>query len=232
MISSKLPSQILITFFSFFILLSGCNAQEPKTANELSATTIKLSTPPIPSAAPAATTKSSGDKMSANPVIKIETSMGDIMLELDAEKAPNTATNFVAYVEDGFFDGLIFHRVIPGFMVQGGGMNPDMSEKADKRAPIKNEANNGLKNDRGTVAMARTGDPHSASSQFFINLKDNDFLNFTSETQAGWGYAVFGKVTDGLDVVDAIEKVKTGNHGGHGDVPLEAVTITKMTVVK
>ncbi|MCK5664978.1 MAG: peptidylprolyl isomerase, partial [Thiotrichaceae bacterium] len=127
--------------------------------------------------------------MSANPVIKIETSMGTMMLELDAEKAPNTAANFVAYVEDSFFDGLIFHRVIPSFMVQGGGMNPDMSEKADKRAPIKNEANNGLKNDRGTVAMARTGDPHSASSQFFLNLKDNDFLNHTSESQAGWGYA-------------------------------------------
>jgi cyclophilin family peptidyl-prolyl cis-trans isomerase len=154
------------------------------------------------------------------------------MIELDAEKAPNTSANFVAYVEDGFYDGLIFHRVIPNFMVQGGGMNPDMSEKADKRTPIKNEANNGLKNDRGTLAMARTGDPHSASSQFFINLKDNDFLNFTSETQAGWGYAVFGKVTDGMDVVDAIEKVKTGNHGHHGDVPLEAVTIIKATVVK
>jgi len=232
MISIKFPNQLLIAFFSFFILLSGCNAQESKTTEELSTTTTtqtKLTTPP---AAPAATTKTSGDKMSANPKIKIETSMGDIMLELDAEKAPNTAANFVAYVEDGFFDGLIFHRVIPGFMVQGGGMNPDMSEKADKRPPIKNEANNGLKNDRGTVAMARTGDPHSASSQFFINLKDNDFLNFTSETQAGWGYAVFGKVIDGMDVVDAIEKVKTGNHGHHGDVPLEPVTITKMTVVK
>jgi len=233
MIAIKYKSQFLITFFSFFILLSGCNAQESKTTEKTAAPTTqtKLTTPP---AAPAATTKTSGDKkkMSANPIIKIETSMGDIMLELDAEKAPNTAANFVAYVEDGFYDGLIFHRVIPGFMVQGGGMNPDMSEKADKRTPIKNEANNGLKNDRGTIAMARTGDPHSASSQFFINLKDNDFLNFTSETQAGWGYAVFGKVTDGMDVVDAIEKVKTGNHGHHGDVPLEPVTIKKMSVVK
>lgn len=228
------PTQVLVAFFSFFILLSGCNAQEPKTTEAQVEPTTKLTTPPTPSSAPAAETKSSGEKakMSANPVIKIETSMGTMMLELDAEKAPNTAANFVAYVEDGFFDGLIFHRVIPGFMVQGGGMNPDMSEKADKRAPIKNEANNGLKNDRGTVAMARTGDPHSASSQFFINLKDNDFLNFTSESQAGWGYAVFGKVTEGLEVIDAIEKVKTGNHGGHGDVPLEAVTITKMSVVK
>ena len=222
------PSQLLIAFISFFILLSGCNAQESTTAEtQTKAETVKLTTPPS-----APETKSSGEKMSANPVIKIETSMGTMMLELDAEKAPNTAANFTAYVEDGFFDGLIFHRVIPNFMVQGGGMNPDMSEKADKRAPIKNEANNGLKNDRGTIAMARTGDPHSASSQFFINLKDNDFLNFTSETQAGWGYAVFGKVTDGIEVIDAIEKVKTGNHGHHGDVPLEAVTITKMSVVK
>jgi cyclophilin family peptidyl-prolyl cis-trans isomerase len=227
------PTQLLITLFSFFILLSGCNAQEPKLAESQVETPAKTSTPPPKTtAAPAAETKSSGDKMSANPVIKLETSKGTIMIELDAEKAPNTSANFVAYVEDGFYDGLIFHRVIPNFMVQGGGMNPDMSEKADKRTPIKNEANNGLKNDRGTLAMARTGDPHSASSQFFINLKDNDFLNFTSETQAGWGYAVFGKVTDGMDVVDAIEKVKTGNHGHHGDVPLEAVTIIKATVVK
>ncbi|MCK5897336.1 MAG: peptidyl-prolyl cis-trans isomerase [Cocleimonas sp.] len=169
--------------------------------------------------------------MSANPQIKIETSMGTMMIELDAEKAPKSAANFVAYVENGFYDGLIFHRVIPGFMVQGGGMNPDMSEKGNK-TPIENEADNGLKNDRGTLAMARTNDPHSATSQFFINLKDNDFLNHSSKSPQGWGYAVFGKVTDGIEVIDAIEKVKTGNHGGHGDVPLEAVTITKMTLVK
>ncbi len=219
MINAIKPNQFLLTLLSFFILLSGCNAQEKKAEENIKnvATT---------------STESSGDKMSANPVIKIETSKGTMMLELDAEKAPNTAANFVAYVEDGFYDGLIFHRVIPNFMVQGGGMNPDMSEKADKRAPIKNEANNGLKNDRGTIAMARTGDPHSASSQFFLNLKDNDFLNFTSESQAGWGYAVFGKITEGMDVIDEIAKAKTGNHGGHGDVPLEAITITKMSVVK
>ena len=209
------PHQLLIAFVSFFVFLGGCNAQEASTPKSKTNTETK-----------------NGAKMSANPVIKIETSKGTMMLELDAEKAPNSAANFVAYVEDGFYDGLIFHRVIPNFMVQGGGMNPDMSEKDNKKAPIKNEANNGLKNDRGTIAMARTGDPHSASSQFFLNLKDNDFLNHTSETQAGWGYAVFGKLTDGLDVIDEIAKVKTGNHGGHGDVPLEEVTITKMSVVK
>ena len=161
----------------------------------------------------------------------METSKGTITLELDAEKAPISAKNFVAYVEDGFYDGIIFHRVIPNFMIQTGGMNPDMSEKANK-GNIQNEANNGLKNDRGTLAMARTPDPHSASSQFFVNLKDNDFLNFSSETSAGWGYAVFGKVTDGMDVVDEIAKVKTGNHGHHGDVPQEEVKIIKATVEK
>ncbi len=172
--------------------------------------------------------KDSGDKMS-NPKIKLETSKGMMTIELDAEKAPKSAANFVEYVKDGFYDGLIFHRVIPNFMVQGGGMNPDMSQKANK-APVENEANNGVKNDRGTLAMARTNDPHSATSQFFINLKDNDFLNHTSESPAGWGYTVFGKVTEGLDVIDEIAKVQTGNVGGHGDVPVEAVTIIKATL--
>ena len=166
----------------------------------------------------------------SNPKIKLETSKGTMMIELDAEKAPNSAANFVAYVKDGFYDGVIFHRVIPNFMVQGGGMNADMSEKSNKKPTIQNEANNGLKNDRGTLAMARTNDPHSASSQFFINLKDNDFLNHTSESAAGWGYAVFGKVTEGLETIDEIAKVQTGNVGGHGDVPTEAVTIIKATI--
>ncbi len=215
MINVIKPNQLLIAFVSFFVLLGGCNAQEPAKTEK--ATESKTKT---------------GEKMSANPIIKMETSKGTMTIELDAEKAPNSAANFVAYVEDGFYDGVIFHRVIPNFMVQGGGMNPDMSEKANKKASIKNEANNGLKNDRGTLAMARTNDPHSASSQFFVNLKDNDFLNHTSESPAGWGYAVFGKITDGMDVIDEIAKVKTGNHGGHGDVPLEAVTIIKATVEK
>lgn len=209
-------NQLLVAFVTFFMLLTGCNAQEPAKTEKKAESKTEMKT---------------GEKMSANPIIKMETSKGTMMIELDAEKAPLSAANFVSYVEDGFYDGLIFHRVIPGFMVQGGGMNPDMSEKPNK-APIKNEANNGLKNLRGTLAMARTNDPHSATSQFFINLKDNGFLDHTSESPAGWGYAVFGKVTDGIEVIDEIEKVKTGNHGPHGDVPLEPVTIIKATVVK
>ena len=214
------PNQLLIAFVSFFMLLSGCNAQESaQTTKAASTSDSKM------------TETKTGAKMSAKPVVKFETTKGTITVELDAEKAPKTVENFIKYVEDGFYDGIIFHRVIPGFMIQTGGMLPDMSEKKN-RGQIQNEANNGLKNDRGTLAMARTPNPHSASSQFFINLKDNDFLNFTSESQAGWGYAVFGKVTDGMDVVDEIAKVKTGNHGGHGDVPLEPITITKASVVK
>lgn len=163
--------------------------------------------------------------------VKLQTSMGDITLELDGEKAPATVENFVQYVKDGFYDGVIFHRVIDGFMIQGGGFTPDMKQKPT-RAPIKNEANNGLKNDVYTIAMARTPDPHSASAQFFINVKDNDFLNFSAPTPSGWGYAVFGKVIDGSDVVDAIAKVNTGNFGPFGDVPLEPVIITKAEVLE
>ena len=176
-------------------------------------------------------TQSHGDKMAVNPKIKIETTLGDITLELDAAKAPTSTENFLSYVKDGHYDGTIFHRVIPNFMVQGGGMNPDMSEKESK-ASIKNEANNGLKNLRGTVAMARTNDPHSASSQFFINVKDNAFLDHKSEDMQGWGYAVFGKVVDGMDVVDKIEKVETGTTGFHQDVPKDAVILNKVTVVE
>ena len=163
--------------------------------------------------------------------VKLQTSMGDITLELDGEKAPATVENFVQYVKDGFYDGVIFHRVIDGFMIQGGGFTPDMKQKPT-RAPIKNEADNGLKNDVYTIAMARTPDPHSASAQFFINVKDNDFLNFSAPTPSGWGYAVFGKVIDGSDVVDAIAKVNTGNFGPFGDVPLEPGIITKAEVLE
>ncbi len=165
----------------------------------------------------------------ANPVVIIETTMGNITVELDAKNAPNTTANFLAYVDDGYFADTTFHRVIPNFMIQGGGITADMRDKPSKRAAIQNEANNGLKNDRGTLAMARTSDPHSATSQFFINHKDNDFLNFRSESMQGWGYAVFGKVTDGMDIVDAIAAVKTGNKGGHQDVPLETITINAVT---
>jgi len=162
-------------------------------------------------------------------MINMQTNYGTISIELDTEKAPETCANFEQYVKDGFYDGTIFHRVIDGFMIQGGGMEPGMSEKTT-RANIKNEATNGLKNDRGTLAMARTPDPHSASSQFFINLKNNDFLNFSNKSADGWGYCVFAKVTDGMDVVDTIKGVKTGNAGHHGDVPVEDVVIEKVTI--
>lgn len=161
-----------------------------------------------------------------NVSVMLETSMGNITIEIDMANAPNTGKNFLAYVDDGYFVDTIFHRIIPNFMVQGGGMTADMADKPSKHAAIKNEANNGLKNDRGTLAMARTGDPHSATSQFFINHADNGFLNHSSETAQGWGYAVFGKVTDGMDIVDAMAAVVTANNGGHGDVPLETITIT------
>lgn len=166
------------------------------------------------------------NETSANPTVLLETSMGNITIELDMQNAPNTSENFLAYVDDGYFVGTTFHRVIPNFMIQGGGITADMQDKPSKRAPIQNEAQNGLKNERGTLAMARTSDPHSATSQFFINHVDNDFLNFTSESMQGWGYAVFGRVVEGMDVVDAIAQVSTGNQGGHQNVPLEAIEIT------
>jgi len=161
----------------------------------------------------------------------IETTMGNITVELDDEKSPIGAENFIHYVMEGFFSNTIFHRIIPGFMVQGGGMVEGLQEKASGD-PIENEADNGLKNDRGTLAYARTGDPHSATTQFFINLKDNDFLNHTSKDVQGWGYAVFGKVTDGMDVVDAMAKVETTNRMGHQDVPVDDVTITKARLIE
>jgi cyclophilin family peptidyl-prolyl cis-trans isomerase len=170
--------------------------------------------------------KPMNDETSGNPVVILETTMGNITVELDAKNAPNSTANFLAYAEDGYFNDTTFHRVIPNFMIQGGGITADMKDKPSKRAPIKNEANNGLKNERGTLAMARTNDPHSATSQFFINHKDNDFLNFRSESMQGWGYAVFGKVTEGMDIVDKIAAVRTGNKGGHQDVPVETITIT------
>ena len=162
-------------------------------------------------------------------MIKLHTNHGTITLELDYDKAPQTAANFEQYVRDGFYDGTIFHRVIDGFMIQGGGMEPGMKEK-ETRAPIKNEADNGLSNDRGTIAMARTPDPHSASAQFFINVKDNAFLNFRSATPDGWGYCVFGRVVDGMDVVDAIKGVATGSQGFHQDVPVDDVTVERAEV--
>ncbi|EGV37254.1 peptidylprolyl isomerase [Neisseria weaveri] len=163
-------------------------------------------------------------------MIKLHTNFGTISLELNHEAAPVTSANFEQYVKDGFYDGVIFHRVIKGFMIQGGGMDQDMNEK-ETRDPIQNEAQNGLANDKYTIAMARTQAPHSASAQFFINTKDNTFLNHTEPSLHGWGYAVFGKVVDGFDVVDAIEDVKTTRHGYHSDVPVDAVVITKAEIV-
>ena len=162
--------------------------------------------------------------------VKIQTSMGDLVIELDAEKAPLTAENFLQYVRDGFYDDTVFHRVIDGFMVQGGGFEPGMKQKP-VRAPIKNEAGNGLKNDAYTVAMARTSDPHSATAQFFFNVVNNNFLNFRAANADGFGYCVFGKVVEGRDVIDKIKAVPTGNRGFHQDVPAEDVVIKKAEVV-
>ena len=160
----------------------------------------------------------------------IKTSLGDINLELNNEKAPITVENFISIAESGYYEGTIFHRVINGFMIQGGGLTADMSNKSSGTSSIQNEANNGLSNDRGTIAMARTMDPHSATSQFFINHKDNGFLNHTGETSQGWGYAVFGVVTDGMNVVDQIAEVATGSSGAYQDVPQEVITIESVVI--
>ena len=161
--------------------------------------------------------------------VTIKTSVGDIQLELNDEKAPITVENFKTIASSGYYEGTIFHRVINGFMIQGGGLTADMSNKSSGTGPIQNEANNGLPNDRGTIAMARTMDPHSATSQFFINHKDNAFLNHTGETSQGWGYAVFGMVTEGMDIVDQIAEVATGSSGAYQDVPEEVITIESVS---
>ena len=163
-------------------------------------------------------------------MVKLHTNHGTIALELDADKAPATVANFLQYVSDGHYANTVFHRVIDGFMVQGGGFEPGMKQKA-ARKPVKNEADNGLKNAAYTIAMARTSDPHSATAQFFINVSDNKALNFTAATQQGWGYCVFGRVVEGMDVVDKIRKVKTGGRGMHQDVPVEDVLIVRTEVV-
>lgn len=200
--------------FSAFILVSllsvvGCGANEPSLQ--------KVST------APAA-------GQPANPQVRLETSKGTITLELFSRNAPLSVANFVGYVKAGFYDGTIFHRVIPGFMIQGGGMTADMAEKPT-RATIQNEANNGLKNLRGTLSMARMGEPHSASSQFFINVADNDTLDHRGENDEGWGYAVFGKVISGMDVVDAIVSVPRDTLGSYQDVPTEPILIKRATIL-
>jgi peptidyl-prolyl cis-trans isomerase B (cyclophilin B) len=163
--------------------------------------------------------------------VKLTTTLGEIIIQLNAAKAPVSSANFLTYVNEGFYNGTIFHRIIPDFMAQGGGFDTSFNQKA-VHAPIKNEADNGLTNRRGTLAMARTNDPNSATAQFFINLKDNSFLNHTSPTASGWGYAVFGEVIEGMDVVDAMAKQATGNRGGHQDVPKTDIVIEKAEVVK
>jgi cyclophilin family peptidyl-prolyl cis-trans isomerase len=177
---------------------------------------------PTPEAAPAPT--------GSNPMVEMRTSLGTMKIELYPDKAPKTVENFLGYAREGFYDGTVFHRVIEGFMIQGGGFTPDMTEK-ETRAPIENEAANGLKNVRGSIAMARTGDPHSASSQFFINTVDNPFLDFTAESVQGYGYAVFGQVVEGLETLDAIRKVATGSRDGHDDVPSSPVVIESVRVL-
>ncbi|ABE74447.1 MULTISPECIES: peptidylprolyl isomerase [Psychrobacter] len=164
------------------------------------------------------------------PVVELDTSMGAIVIELNEEKAPKTVENFLNYVKSGHYDGTIFHRIIDGFMIQGGGMDAEMNEKATNK-PVENEADNGLKNDAGTIAMARTQDPHSATSQFFVNVKDNDFLNHSGKNMQGWGYTVFGKVTSGMDVIEKMRGVPTGRFGMHADVPKEPVVINSATII-
>lgn len=206
------------------LMLSACNDQPQ--AMEQSASAAKKATQ---------TTKTAGLKepndlnKDPNPMVILKTNLGDIELELDAEKAPLSVDNFLGYVEKGHYDGTIFHRVIPGFMIQGGGFASGMSQKSTE-APILNEANNGLLNDQFTIAMARTSEPHSATSQFFINVNNNAALNFTSETGGGWGYAVFGKVVNGQEVVKNIEVVATGRVGPHGDVPMQDVVIESAVI--
>ncbi len=204
-----LPSRIALFLLTLMLGMAGCGASEPGKQT--------VSTEPAAG-------------QPANPRVLIETSKGNITVEVFPGNAPHSAANFLSYVNSGFYDGLVFHRVIPGFMIQGGGMTADMGEKP-KGAPIRNEADNGLKNLRGTLAMARTGEPHSASSQFFINVADNAFLNHRGQSMEGWGYAVFGQVVDGMAVVDAIVAVPRGNRGPHGDVPVEPVFMQRVTLL-
>ena len=194
------------------VSVSACAAQkEPKAET-------------APAAQPTATT-------SSMPRVTLSTNMGDIVVELNPAKAPLSSANFIEYVQSGQYNGTIFHRVIDNFMIQGGGFDQNMQQKPT-RAPIQNEANNGLKNSRGTIAMARTGDPHSASSQFFINVKDNAFLDHTSPTPQRWGYTVFGQVVEGMDVVDKIKVVQTSNMGGHQNVPTQPIVINQAVLLK
>ena len=227
-------TKLLFALFMFFTFASCSVGQAQASETNMKTTKVENTAEKVSEQAKkleSTLNKSSNTKETKNTMVIIKTSKGDIELALNAEKAPETVANFLSYIEDKHYDGTIFHRVIKGFMIQGGGFEPGLSQKPTK-APIVNEANNGLKNDKYTIAMARTSAPHSATAQFFINSKDNDFLNFTSETQNGWGYAVFGEVLNGKDVVDEIERVRTGNSNGFGDVPREDVVIESISVVE
>jgi peptidyl-prolyl cis-trans isomerase B (cyclophilin B) len=207
---SRFSTFLLALVLGATFVTSGCNAKEPGEQT--------VPTRPAPGQPP-------------NPRVLIETSKGNITVELFPNNAPITVENFLAHVKSGFYDGTIFHRVIPGFMIQGGGMRPDLTEKP-RGTPIQNEADNGLKNLRGTLAMARTGDPHSATSQFFINVADNCLLDHRDKSLQGWGYAVFGQVVDGMQVVDAIVMAPRGDRGPYQDVPLEPVVMNKVVLLK
>jgi len=230
----------LITTLLLLLALSACNNESPPSQTESASTTTEATERAIePTPKPIEitteekieeTTMNTQTKADATTnMITVKTSLGNIEIELDAQKAPATVTNFLNYVEQGHYNGTVFHRVIPGFMIQGGGFEPGMKQK-QTNAPVLNEANNGLLNDEFTIAMARTGDPHSATAQFFINVSDNASLNFSSETPQGWGYTVFGKVTKGQEVVKQIEAVSTGQSGPYGDVPNEDVVIESVVV--
>ena len=239
-----MPSTRLIWLIAFFMLVAfafGCSSGEEAPAAE-DANAAETAPDPEETAPPPEEATSPPEEESAEeaaedladigsgyPVIEMSTSMGMIKLELYPDKAPRTVENFLTYVRDGFFDGTIFHRVVPGFVIQGGGFTPDMTKK-ETRPPIMNEADNGLRNDHYTICMARTNDPHSATSQFFINTNNNDVLNHRSKDGSGWGYAVFGKVTEGTDVIDAIEKVQTSRSGSYSDVPVDAVVIERARI--
>ncbi len=218
--------KLTISSFLLGLLLAiGCGGGSAPPAKEESGEKPA----PAPAEKGAAATPSGNVTDVTHPLVEMRTSLGMMKIELYPDKAPKTVENFLSYVREGFYDGTIFHRVIDGFMIQGGGFTPDMSEK-ETRAPIENEAANGLKNLRGTLAMARTNDPHSATAQFFINGKDNAFLDYKESTRTGYGYAVFGKVVEGLDVLEKIEKVSTGSRNGYEDVPVENVVIESIRV--
>ena len=222
-------SKWILTALALMVTM-GCGGGSPPPPAEEPAATPAPPAPAGPAGPAGEEPAAETAPTSTNPMVEMRTSLGTMKIELYPDKAPKTVENFLQYAREGFYDGTVFHRVISGFMIQGGGFTPDMTEK-ETRAPIENEAGNGLKNVRGSIAMARTGDPHSASSQFFINTVDNAFLDFTAETVQGYGYAVFGQVVEGLEALDAIRKVSTASRAGHDDVPTNPVVIESVRVL-